>query len=338
MTETGLPSFTATHIASILGVPPHKIGGTIGDFNYPSITTNYANIDAVSVWGGEDNNPPVYGKVYICVKPKLAAKLTIQQKSNILSTILNSKNVVSITPQIVDPEYINIEVTTTVYYNSRETTKTKSEIESLVLSTINAYNESDLQKFDGILRFSKLSRLIDATDPSISNNITSLILRRAVAPRYNTSAEYNINLINPIYTSGEPEGSLTSTGFYIEGSEKVHYLEDDGKGNVVLYYPSSSDNTAVGIGNPSLHVIVNPTLGTIDYAAGVINIKNLNITSLADSIFEIIIKPQSYDIVSAYTQIAQIDSGMITVTAVPDPTLNGDLRAGKNYTFASSRS
>ena len=102
--------------------------------------------------------------------------------------------------------------------------------------------------------------------------------------------------------------------------------------------PLYTDNTAVGIGNPSLHVIVNPTLGTIDYAAGVINIKNLNITSLADSIFEIIIKPQSYDIVSAYTQIAQIDSSMITVTAVADPTLNGDLRAGKNYTFASSRS
>jgi hypothetical protein len=302
------------------------------------ILGNFPDAASVAVWGGEDNNPPIYGKVYICVKPKLAAKLTVQQKSTITSTLLSAKNVVSITPEIVDPDYINIELNVTVYYNERETTKTASQIETEVLNTILQYNETDLQKFEGVFRFSKLSRLIDLSDQAIINNITTVSLRRMVAPRYNVSAEYQINLVNPIYTSGEPEGALASTGFYIYGSDKVHYLEDDGQGNVVLYYPSAGDNTAVGVGAASTHVVVNPKIGKIDYANGIINIKNLNITSLADVDFEIIIKPQSNDVVSAYTQIAQIDTANIMVNAIADQTVNGDLRAGKNYQFTSSRS
>jgi hypothetical protein len=302
------------------------------------ILGNFPDAASVAVWGGEDNNPPVYGKVYICVKPKLAAKLTVQQKSTITSTLLSAKNVVSITPEVVDPDYINIEVNTTVYYNERETTKTATQIETEVINTIINYNNTDLQKFEGVLRFSKLSRLIDMCDPAIVNNITTITLRRIVAPRYNVSAEYQISLVNPIYSSGQPEGSLESTGFYIYGSDKIHYLEDDGQGNVVLYYPAAADNTAVGVGNPTTHVIVNPKIGTIDYANGIVNIKNLNITSLADIDFEIRIKPQSNDVVSAYTQIAQIDTANLTVNAIADQTVNGDLRAGKNYQFTSSRS
>lgn len=302
------------------------------------ILSKFTDAASVVVWGGEDNNPPIYGKVYICVKPKLAAKLTVQQKSDILSTILASKNIVSITPEILDPDYISIEVNTTVYYNERETTKTQSQIENEVIQTILAYNQSDLQKFEGVFRFSKLGRLIDTCEQSIVNNITTILLHRVIAPRYNVSAEYNINLVNPIYTSGEPEGALTSSGFYIYGSDKVHYLEDDGQGNVVLYYPSQLDNTAPGAGSQTTHVVVNSKLGSIDYANGIINIKNLNITALADAQLELVIKPQSNDVVSAYTQVAEIDSAMLTVTAVADQTVNGDLRGGKNYKFTSSRS
>lgn len=303
------------------------------------ILGNFTDAASVSVWGGEDNNPPIYGKVFICVKPKLAAKLTLQQKSDILTTILNTKNVVSITPEIIDPDYINIDVNTTVYYNERETTKTKSQIESSVMGTILSYNDSDLQKFDGVLRYSKLMRLIDETEQSIANNITTLKLRRAIAPRYNVSAEYSINLVNPIYTSGEPEESIESTGFYIYGDteNKVHYLTDSGDGFIQLYYKATTTSITTGT-QTTTKVIVNPKIGTVDYANGYINIKNLNITALADSVFEIIVKPQSNDIISAYTQVAQIDTSTITVTAIADQTINGDFRGGKNYQFTSSRS
>jgi hypothetical protein len=228
---------------------------------------------------------------------------------------------------------------TTVYYNERETTKSPSQIQNEVLQTILGYDASELQKFDGVFRFSKLSRLIDEADPAIINNITRVSLRRVVSPRYNVSAEYNINLINPIYTSGQPEQAITSSGFYIYGNtDKIHYIEDDGAGSLMLYYPSANDNTAVGMGSAATHVIVNDKIGTVDYANGILNIKNLNITGLAEAEFEIRVKPQSNDVVSAFTQIAQIDQAMLTVTAVADKTINGDLRGGKNYQFSSSRS
>lgn len=297
------------------------------------IYANFPEAASVAVWGGEDNDPPVYGKTYISVKPKTAGKLTIQQKSDIINTILESKNIVSITPEILDAEYINIALNVTVYYNDRETGYSSTDMASIVRQVILDYDASDLQKFEGVFRYSKLSRLIDAAEPSITNNITTVLLRRKLSPRYNISAEYNINVINPIFTSGVADDSVISTGFYIQGSEFIHYLTDDGVGNMILYYRSAGTAT-----QESQKIISDANIGTVDYAAGKINIKNLNITGLADIDFEISIKPSSNDVISAYTQIAEIARDHLFITAIPDKTANGDLRAGTNYTFTTSRS
>lgn len=297
------------------------------------IYANFPEAASVAVWGGEDNNPPIYGKTFISVKPKTAGKLTLQQKSNIINTILETKNIVSITPEIVDAEELNIALNVTVYYNDRETSYTSTDIESIVRQVILDYDESDLQKFESVFRYSKLSRLIDASEQSITNNITTVTLRRNISPRYGISAEYNIDVINPIYSSGSAEDSVTSTGFYIQGNDNIHYLSDDGLGNMILFYRSVGTTTT-----EAQNIITDATIGTVDYAAGKITINNLNITGLADIDFEISIKPSSNDVVSAFTQIAQIATDHLTVTAIVDKTANGDLRAGRNYTFTSSRS
>jgi hypothetical protein len=296
------------------------------------IYAGYNYVQSVSVWGGEDNTPPIYGKTFICIKPYNANKLTLQQKSDILTSLLASRSVVSITPQIVDPEFLNIALDVTVYYNDRKTIRSASELASIVTNTILNYDTAKLQRFDGVFRFSELSRLIDTSEKSIVSNITTVLMRRKVAPRYNVSAEYILNLINPVYSSGVPEDSVASTGFYIYGSEKIHYIEDDGYGKIRLYYNVASSNSGL-----STKFIVNPAIGTIDYANGILNLKNLNITGLADVDWEITFKPQSNDIISAYTQIAEIARDHLTVTAIADKTANGDLRGGKNYTFTSSR-
>ena len=288
----------------------------------------FSDAASVSSWGGEDNNPPVYGKVYLCVKPKDADKLTTTQKSQLTSSILKSRNVVSVIPVIVDPEYINIAITSTVYYNEQATTKTASDIASLVTNTINAYDVNELDRFDGVFRYSKLSRLIDASDPAITNNITTILLRRALIVRYNTSAQYLLNMINPIWSSGQPEESFKSTGFYITGSDELHYLDDDGVQYVRLFK----------YGQNGIKVIVNSSIGTIDYANGIVDIRNLSITGLANVDLEISIRPLSNDVVSALTQIAHIPPEHLKITAIPDPTASGDLRGGYNYTFTSSRS
>jgi hypothetical protein len=282
---------------------------------------------AVSVWGGEDNNPPVYGKIFVCVKPRDASKLTQLQKANLTSTILANKNVVSVIPEVVDPEFINISLDVKVYFNERETTRTAAEIETIVTNTIFDYDDSDLQNFDGVFRFSKLSRLIDDAEQGILNNITTVTIRRKLQPRYNVSAQYLLNIINPIYTAGLPEGAVTTTGFYISGSDDIHYIDDDGVGNLRLYK----------FGTNATKIIVDDSIGFVYYDKGILDIRNLHIVALADIDFEVSIKPSSNDVVSALTQIAQIARDHLTVTAISDKSANGDLRGGYNYTFSPSR-
>jgi hypothetical protein len=280
---------------------------------------------AVSVWGGEDNVPPVYGKVFICVKPSDSNALTTTQKSLITSTILQNKNVVSVVPEIVDPDYIYIVLNVGVYFNERLTTLSAADITTLVTATINDYNNTDLQTFDGVFRFSKLSKLIDNTEKSIVNNITTVMLHRILQPRYNVSAEYLVNMINPIKYSAQG-GSLSSTGFFIAGDNNTVYYLDDYGTDIRLY----------SIGSNAEKIISNAQIGTIDHANGIIDIKNLNVTSLNDSDFRLIVKPESNDVVSALTQIAEIDINSLTVNVINDNTATGDLRAGYNYVFTPS--
>jgi hypothetical protein len=293
------------------------------------IYSKFPAAQTVSVWGGEDNNPPVYGKTYICIKPVDATKLTNQQKELIATEILNPRSVVSITPEIVDPEYFNIKVTTFVHYNPKETNKSASQIETIVKNAILDYDLNELQKFDGVLRYTKLTGIIDQADSSIINNITRLMVRHPHTPQYNVNAQYVLNLINPISQDGGKQGEVfASTGFYVPGSTKVHYLDDDAAGNIRLYYLNTNLDK----------VFVNRTQGTINYEKGLVQVNGLNITSLDGPYFEWQVKPESYDIVSALNQIVQIDPTLLSVTAIADNTANGDLGAGYNYQFNSIRS
>jgi hypothetical protein len=293
------------------------------------IYSKFPAAQTVSVWGGEDNNPPVYGKTYICIKPKDASKLTNQQKELINTEILNPRSVVSITPEIVDPEYFNIKVTSFVHYNPKETAKTPAQIESIVKAAILDYDLNELQRFDGVLRYTKLTGIIDQADASIVNNITRLMVRHPHIPQYGINAQYVLNLINPISQDGGRQGEVfASTGFYIPNSIRIHYLDDDALGNIRLYYFNSNLDK----------VIVNSRQGTINYEKGLVKVSGLNIVSLDGPYFEWQVKPESYDIVSALNQIVQIDPTLLSITAIADNTVNGDLGAGYNYQFNSIRS
>ena len=140
----------------------------------------YPDAQTINVWGGEDNIPAQYGKVFLSIKPETTNALTAAQKDLIITEILKNKNVVSITPEIVDPEYINLEVTTTVYYNPNLTTRALSDIKDLVIQTIKDYNNDHLESFTGIFKYSNLSRNIDATEDSILSNITTIKLHREI--------------------------------------------------------------------------------------------------------------------------------------------------------------
>ena len=282
---------------------------------------------SVSVWGGEVNSPAIYGKVFICVLPTDADKLTNLQKDYILTQILQKRNMVSVTPEIIDPEYINIALDVTVYYNPTITKKTPNQLQQIVTDTVVNYNNSDLRRFDGVFRHSKLSRLIDTSDVSIVNSNITVLLRRKLVVKYNTSAQYVINIINPIYASGQADGSIYSTGFFIKDSTDVHYIDDDGLGSIRLYTLDTNFQK----------IIINPSIGTVNYDGGYIQISNLYITALADVDFEISMKPRSNDVVSALHQVAELGLDHLNVNMFADQSASGDLSAGFNYQFTDLR-
>lgn len=298
------------------------------------IYRNFSEAESVSVWGGESNDPPVYGKVFISIKPKNSSALTNAQKQQLTGEILKSKNVVSITPEVVDAEYINMEMTVSVYYNPRLTSKSATDLQSDVYKTIQDYNDLNLNKFDGIFRYSQLSTLIDSTNESFVSNISTIKFHREVNVQYGLSSNYYINLANPIYNSGVPEHSVLSTGFYVAGdTTNLMYIED---------LPVSGSN--IGKLRTFYYVDTNKyyvkEVGTVDYSKGIIDIIGLNIASIDTTfggILEFIIKPQSNDVVSVRNQLVTIPANQVTVNIILDKTVSGDSAGNTNYIFSSSR-
>jgi hypothetical protein len=304
-------------------------GVTVNDYK-SIILSQYTEAESVSVWGGEDNIPPVYGKVFVAIKPKTTDTLSQVQKDFVKNTILKSKNVVSITPEIVDPSYIDVEVNTTVYYNPKATNKGTNDIRNAVIETIKDFSESYLDSFDGVLRYSKFSSLIDETDTSVVSNITTIKLHRIVEPKYNVSAQYKIDLGNPIYSSGFPEESVISTGFFVPEYDFEVYLEDlpTDKGNGVIRlfrYDVNLDKEYL------------TNIGTINYPKGSIELNNLNIIGLDGEIIKLIIKPQSNDVISIRNQLVRIPDELISVNVVVDKISSGDAAGNSNYIFTTSR-
>jgi hypothetical protein len=293
----------------------------------------YPEALTVNAWGGEDNIPASYGRIYLSIQPTSTSILTDAQKEYIIREILKQKNVVSITPVIVDPEYINLEINTAAYYNPRLTSKTETELKDLVINTIKAYNTENLQSFTGIFRHSNLSSQIDATEDSIISNVTTIKLHREIDVQYNANSTYAIYLGNPIYNSGVPEESITSTGFYIQGNTNIMYLEDlptQGTINGVLrmYYYVGDIKTYFR------------TFGSVNYSTGTVTLNELEITGIDQTqsdIFELIIKPQSQDVVSVRNQLVTIPDSRINVSVILDKVSVGDHAGGANYQFTSSR-
>ena len=292
----------------------------------------YADIKAIQVWGGEDNDPPRYGQVYISIKTNSGVILTASQKNNI-EGLLSKYNIASVRPTIVDPEVTKVRLTTSVKYDTKSTTKAAETIATDVRNAMVAYNNSDLQNFDGVFRYSKLSRLIDAADSSILSNITTLKIEKTFKPLLNTFAQYILTYSNAFYHPHDGHNSMmggviTSSGFTIAGNTNTLYLDDDGKGNLRTYY-------LVG---GTTRTYVNETAGTVNYSKGEITITSLNITgtSNSDNTIDVLVVPNSNDIVPVRNQLIEIDLTNTRITAEEDTITSGGSSAGTGYTTAPS--
>ena len=188
------------------------------------ILKNVANVEAISVWGGEDDIVPNFGKVYISIKPIGSETLTDAEKTTILSSVLSGKNVVSITPILVDPEYTYLELDVFFKYNANLTDRALVELQTIVRETVTAYNDDDLLKFDGVFRHSKLLRQIDNAEPSILNSAIRVFMYKEAIPSNTNNNYFNLNFSGPIYQSSSDSFVLSTNAFLVGGIE--HYFRD----------------------------------------------------------------------------------------------------------------
>ena len=291
----------------------------------------FADTQAVQIWGGEDNDPPVYGQVFISIKTNSGINLTQSQKDTIASS-LDKFNIASVRPSIVDPETTKIKLTTSFKFNSNVTNKTTSDLETLVRKTITDYNSSSLLKFDGIFRFSKLTGLIDDTDPSILSNITTLRIQKTIVPVLNTVSKYNLAFSNALYNPHSGHNSVmggitTSTGFFISGKTQEHFIDDDGNGNLRAY----------SLTGGTTRTYLETNIGTINYVTGLLSITDLNVTSSTETSGIIVtVTPSSNDIVPVRNQLLEIDNATLRVTGESDTIESGGSSAGTGYSTSSA--
>ena len=287
----------------------------------------FADTKAVQVWGGEDNNPPIYGQVFVSIKTTSGINLTQAQK-DVITTSLDKYNIASVRPTIIDPEITKIKLNTTFKYNANVTTKTGTELETLVRSTLNTYNTNDLEKFDGVFRFSKLSRLIDGTDVAILSNISTVRIQKTITPQLNTLQKYTVDYANPLYNPHSGHATIiSSTGFKIIGSTLEMFMDDDGMGNLRAY--SLSGGTT--------KTYLDTNIGSVNYNTGVVTINSLNITSSTETAgVTVTAQPSSNDIVPVRNQLIEIDFANAIIAGQNDTIESGGSSAGTDYATSSS--
>ena len=299
----------------------------------------YANAQAVQVYGGEDAATPDYGKVYISIKAKSGSNLTTATKESIVQS-LKSYAVASVTPVIIDPETTFITLVVNFKYNSGITTKDVSTLQTNVLTKIASYNNDTLEDFAGMFRYSKLIEDINNADTSILSNITTVRMYKYFTPTLNSGIKYTLSYNNALYNphSGHNSsggGVISSSGFKVNNDSSLneHFLDDDGAGNLRLYYLSGTTR-----------VYTDSTYGTVDYATGEVVLTSAHITSISNvdgatsTQVRVFATPSSNDVVPVRNQVLSIDTSNSTITGEVDGIESGSSQAGTTYTTTSSYS
>jgi hypothetical protein len=193
------------------------------------IKSKYPSVDSLSVWGGEDNIPKVFGKVYIALKPKTNYFISETEKQRIIDEIINPKAIVSVQAEIRDPQFLYILLENSVQYNAKKTALDEQTIKNNIKQAILLYKTTNLDKFNSTFIQSKLQEIIDATNGnSIVGSETNVRVQKRFQPKLNESASYRIEYNVPLFR-GTTVNKLTSTPFTVNditGVSRVAFFEE----------------------------------------------------------------------------------------------------------------
>lgn len=270
---------------------------TAEDFK-PIVAKIYPNISDIISYGGEDEVPPEYGVVKIIIKPKSGAKLTSSTKREIESE-LRKYMVASVRPVIIDPSILYIELLSDIYYSKIKTNQTKRDIETKCINNLIDYIErSEVEKFSGKLRYSKVNGVIDSSDESIQSNETSFVMRKDFYPQLNSKSYYEICYQNSFDKDCEGP-TVKTTGFVVSEYPLFTVYAKDIDGRMVLYR----------IGSDGRDIILNDDIGEVDYMKGEVKLYSLTIIkgSFFDNKIELRTIPLKKDIFAFREQYLKVD-------------------------------
>jgi len=281
---------------------------TAGDFS-AIIRSSYPDIETITVWGGEENDPPTYGKVFISAKPFYGATIPLATKNEILNVLLDKKQTLTINPEFVDPNFLYVNLQVNVKYDNVRTDSTSSTINSQIRSAIVDYFNNYLNKFDKSFYASDLVETISGVDSSILSTTVDVTGMREVVPILNV--ENSFKSANTIKFNGRVHpGDLRSSRFFINvsGVATTVIIKDiapspvnyDGVGTVAIF----NTLTELKITN----------IGQIDYATGILTLEKFTPVAFASGYFDIkfyaTYQRESFDIVPVRNEIITYDSSI----------------------------
>jgi len=279
---------------------------TADDYKF-FLERDYPLAESISVWGGQDNKPyPIYGKVFMSFKPRDGFYLTNTAKAYILDEIIASKNILSIIPEIVDPEYTFLEIITSAKYDTRKTLQTDSELGAKIKAVIINYNDNTLTKFGTRFNYSKFTTVIDDTDTAINGNLTKIMVKKNLVPTLNTNLTYTVDYQNAI----RPGSFYSKNTFKAINDPVINfptsnlYLDDDSNGNIRVYNISLAGEK----------VYLKNDVGTIDYGTGIVLLTLMvSSSSKLDNSIDLVMEPLEYDVLSERNNILTILENDISV-------------------------
>tara|TARA_R100000005_G_C4996925_1_gene203707 strand:+ start:1172 stop:3043 length:1872 start_codon:yes stop_codon:yes gene_type:complete len=291
----------------------------------------YPNVESVTSYGGEELDPPEFGKVFISVKPRNGSFLSQVTKDQI-SRELKQYSIAGIKPELVDLKYLYVETNSAVYYNTNSVFDA-SALRTKVFNTLTVYSQStDINSFGGRFKYSKVVGLIDDTDGGITSNITKVKIRRDLVPETGLFATYELCFGNAFFvnTGGY---SVRSTGFTVDGIGGTLYLADipisKTRGRIFFFKLENNEP-----------VIVKSNAGTVKYDEGevLLDVVNISGTSLTNGTVQVEAIPESNDIIALKDIYLQYDIGNSEVTALQDVVSSGENTSATSYVVTSSYS
>ena len=281
------------------------------------VKRDYSGAESVVAWGGEDDDPPVYGKVFIAIKPSSGSVLSNATKAWVQDTVLSKRNVVGVTPEVKDPDYLYLKVDSTVKYDSGMTTNSATILKSTVTSTITDYGLTQLKDFDKSFRYSNLIKKIDESEISVKSNQTSVSIKRYLYPLLGSSSSYTLKFSNEVYhPSNTFWGSVTSEDFSYNDTANTLWTGcrlQDSNGTIQVYRTSGLNR-----------IIVDNDVGTITYGSGKLALLGFAPVAIGSAstgnttALSVYITPSSSDVLPLREQIILIEDADISVTMVDD--------------------